>query len=938
MIGSTIANYHILEKLGEGGMGVVYKARDTKLNRDVALKFLPPHLAASENDKARFIQEAQSAAALNHPNVCSVIDIQEHDTPDGKQMFMVMEFVDGQTLRSRMAGPGGGGAPVSTKQAVEIGIQIADGLAAAHEKGIVHRDIKPENIMIRKDGIVQVMDFGLAKLRGTATRLTKQGSTVGTAGYMSPEQIQGLDVDHRSDIFSLGVVLYELFTGQLPFRGVHETALAYEIVNVDPPPMSAVRTDIEPGLDAIILDCMEKDPRERCQSVAEVGRDLRRIKRESSRQRVSRITAARPAYTGPAQMPGSGSAQMDAQSSGMLDARASGMVAVPGSGEMAAPGSGTMPAAPAARRTTLPWILAGVLLLSTVAAIAWHYLSTPGTSGKQVARSLILPPDKAEFSMTVGGHLTISPDGATVAFVAIDSTGTSRLYARPLNALEAIPLQGTENAEYPFWSADSRTIAYFSGGKLKKIDARGGPTLTICDAPAGRGGTWNREGVIVFTPGAFDPLFRVAAAGGQPVQLTTLDSTRNELSHRWPSFLPDGDHFLFINQTAATSTDSDAVYVSSLSEKTLTVLFRGNSNIAYASGRLLFERQSTLMAQAFDAGSLEFRGEAVPIAERVQYNPARSKGMFSVSDNGVLIFQSGETLDPEAALFNRLGQRTVSLKVRGSRRGTLSPDGKKFVFDRQDPATGQSDIWIHDIPRNISSRFTFNEASDMVPEWSPRGDSIVFSSNRGGRAALYIKSANGTGDEILMVGTGEDIYVTDWSRDGRLLSVSGFGDPKTRIDLWSVPMGGDRKAEPFLKTEFNEWVGKFSPDGRWIAYQSDETGKYEIYVRFTDGSGGKWQISNTGGTAPSWTKAGREIIYTTPDRKVVSASVDGRGATMVVDSLTVLFDLESSGISGGNPMDVSPDGQTFLANVSDTRGVVSPITLVINWDAEVEKP
>jgi Tol biopolymer transport system component len=768
--------------------------------------------------------------------------------------------------------------------------------------------------------------------------LTKQGSTVGTAGYMSPEQIQGLDVDHRSDIFSVGVVLYELFTGQLPFRGVHETALAYEIVNVDPPPMSAIRTDIEPGLDAIILDCMEKDPRERCQSVAEVGRDLRRIKRESSRQRVSRITASRPAYTGSAQMPAAGSGAMGTPGSGQMPMAGSGMMAAQGSAEMGAyaPAAG-MPLA-GAGPSKLPWMVAAVFVLTTIAAVAWHFLSGPGPGDRRVIQSIILPPEKTDFNTTVGGHIAVSPDGNSVAFVATDSTGTNRIWVRPLNSLNAIPLQGTDDATYPFWSGDSRNIGFFAGGKMKKIDARGGPTLTICDAADGRGGAWSNAGVIIFTPGPYDPLFRVASAGGAPVQITTLDTSRSELSHRWPAFLPDGDHFLYVNQTAATATDSDAVNLGSLESKTVSMLFRGNSNVAYASGHLIYERQSTLMARAFDPGKLEFTAEAVPIAERVQYNPARSRGMFSVSENGVLIYQSGETREPEVGLFDRRGQRLAILGERGSIRLRYSPDGKKFAFDRPDPQTGTSDIWIFDIGRRISSRFTFDAASDMVPVWSPRGDSIVFSSNRGGRAALYIKNANGTGDENLLAKSHLDLYATDWSKDGRMVAVSSFGDAKTHIDLQTVTMGTERKLVPFLQSGFNEWVGRYSPDGRWIAYMSDETGKYEIYVRFTDGSGGKWQISNTGGTVPFWTADGKELLYTSLDRKLISARINGSGSTMVVDSLGTLFDLESRGIVGGNIVDMSPDGQTFLARVSDVRGVASPITMVVNWEEQLEKP
>jgi Tol biopolymer transport system component len=442
---------------------------------------------------------------------------------------------------------------------------------------------------------------------------------------------------------------------------------------------------------------------------------------------------------------------------------------------------------------------------------------------------------------------------------------------------------------------------------------------------------------IVFTPGAYDPIFRVSAAGGTPEQVTMLDSSRNELSHRWPHFLPDGNHFLFVNQTGAVATDSDAVFTASLEQKSRNILFRGNSNIAFASGKLLFERQSTLMAQPFDPGTLQFTGDAVPIAEKVQYSSARSKGIFSVSDNGVLIYQSGEILAPKMAIFNRAGQRIALFDERGALRAAFSPDGKKIIFDRADPQTGQSDIWLFDIGRRLSSRFTFDDATDIVPRWSSRGDTIVFSSNRDGRFALYMKNANGTGDENMLASAAGDLYATDWSRDGSLLSVTSFGNSKTRVDLGTVNMSGERDFAPFLQTGFNEWLGKYSHDGRWTAYQSDETGKYEVYVRFTDGSGGKWQISNGGGNVPFWSADGGELVYTTLTRNLVVAHVKGAGSTMIVDSVRTLFDYESRGIVGQSILDISPDGQSFLALVSDAQGVLSPITLVVNWDKQLEK-
>lgn len=911
MIGQTISHYKILDKLGEGGMGVVYKAEDTKLDRMVALKFLPTHLASSEQDKARFVQEAKAAAALNHPNVCSIIDIQEHDG----QMFIVMEFVDGQTLREKRG-------TISFKQATDIGIQIADGLAAAHEKGIVHRDIKPENIMIRKDGIAQIMDFGLAKLRSASSkinRLTKEGSTVGTAGYMSPEQVQGQDVDHRSDIFSFGVVLYEMFTGQLPFRGVHETALAYEIVNVDAAPMAALKPDIDPALDGIVLDCLEKDAKERCQSVAEVARDLRRVKRESTRQRASRVTASRPAYvqsaTMPAMTPETASPQMQKKSS------------------------------------PLPWIVSGVLFLIASAAIGYMLFPKPviPPAPLPVTRAYIFPPSKVNFNVQAGGHIAISPDGKKIAFVGSDTTGTNQLWVRPVESLTPLPLAGTNGANYPFWSPDGKSLAFFAGGKLKKIDATGGPVVTICDASDGRGGTWNQAGMIVLAPSSLDGLYKVSAAGGIPVVVTKLDTARKVRNHRWPHFLPDGKHFIYTTQATTTGTENDVVRIARLLNESSrrpdgqaaidstvdSVLMRGNSNVEYASGYLLFHRQAMLMAQPFDTATFRFTGDAVPIAEQLQYNDGRSRAMFSVSNNGVLIYQSGEEQQGKFAFFDRAGNRLSLLDPKWPRGGRLSHDGKKIAYTFLETQSRQSDVWLYEINGGRSSRFTFDLARDWAPFWSPHDDSVVFSSDRNGKFDLYIKSANGTGIEQLLVKSDDPKSVTDWSLDGKYLLYHSLGNPKTKSDVWLLPLTGNRTPVAFLQTEFAEGSAYFSPDGRWIVYDSDESGRREVYVRAMAGTAGKWGVSINGGNQPKWSRDGKTIFFQSSG-KAMAAAVRVVQSAIVVDSVQTLFDFESRGISGGI-QDVSGDGQKFLALVTELRQTSPPMTLVVNWNEEMKK-
>ena len=625
MIGSTISHYRILEKLGEGGMGVVYKAEDTKLKRTVALKFLPPQLSASGQDKARFIQEAQSASAINHPNICTIHDIQEHES----QMFIVMEFLEGQTLREKIQS-----AKVNLKAAIEIGIQIADGLAAAHEKGIVHRDIKPENIMVRKDGIAEIMDFGLAKLRGVS-RLTKEGSTVGTLGYMSPEQVQGLDADHRSDIFSFGVLMYEIFTGQLPFKGVHETALMYEIVNVDVTLMSSIKTDIDTALDAIVLECLAKDPDERCQSAKEVAKDLRRAKRDSNRQRTSRILG------------GSNASQsvMRATTSVSVGHR---------------------------------WTRERLLWMAAIPVF--------GVLGFIVARMISHKTEvhTSRSSIITAYNAALSPDGLTLAFSGGDSSEINRLWIRPLGSLSSTSLPGTEYAGFypPFWSPDNRFIAFFAQGKLKRIEVSGGTPLTICDAPQGRGGSWNPDGIIVFAPNGEGPLYKVSAAGGVPSPVTEIDSAQKERSHRWPFFLPDGRHFLFCARDSSNimTREKLALYKASLDGRDRKFLLHVFSNVAYASGFILFYRDDVLFAQPFDPKSAGFLSDAIPFVENLRYAWQSNFASFSASQTGVLVYQSKRTLMESKLIYydragNRIGTVDKSAEISVY---SFSPDGKKW--------------------------------------------------------------------------------------------------------------------------------------------------------------------------------------------------------------------------------------------------------------------
>lgn len=874
-------------------MGVVYKAQDFNLDRPVALKFLPPTLSASEQDKARFVQEAKAAAALNHPNICTIYGIEEHEG----QTFIAMELIEGQSLREKKQS-------FSVKQAVDIGIQIADGLAAAHEKGIVHRDIKPENIMIRKDGIVQIMDFGLAKLRG-ASRLTKEGTTVGTAGYMSPEQVQGQETDHRTDIFSLGVILYEMLAGQSPFKGVHETAILYEIVNVDPIPISSLKQDIDPELDAIILECLAKEPSERYQAVAEAAKELRRFKRETSKARVSRVSVTREAYK--------------------------------------PSGSTPSPSSEGSRKRrffTLERLVWGGAVLALVAIAIFHF--TEPLPEVRMYRSTILPPEKALFSTAFGGHIALSPDGRLLAFAARDSSGRTLLWARPLNALAGQALNGTDDASLPFWSPDSRFIGFFAGGKLKKIEASGGPPQTLCDAPTGRGGTWNDEGTIVFCPSSApnNPLSRVSAAGGVPVKITKLDSSRGELSHRWPYFLPDGKHLLYVSRTTAGGVgDLDAIFVASVdSTFAPRLLINGSSSVAYGNGHLLFAREQTLMAQPFDAKRLETTGDAFPIAEHVYFEGFTSKTSFSVSTNGTLVYQTGAgSAGVQLLWYDRSGKQVGAISQPSIYNDLrLSPDGKRIAISQLDSKNKNWDIWLYEIGRSVWTRFTFDPAIERWPIWSPDGNTIVFHSARKGRGDLYQRAASGAGTDELLLESNLPKYANDWSRDGRFLGYS-VDDPKTKLDIWILPLKGERKPFGFLQTEFAEVRPAFSPDGRWIAYQSNESGRDEVYIRPFPGPGGKWQISTNGGTRARWRRDGKELFYLGSDDKIMAAEIK-LGTTIVdVGSVQPLFQIRPFGGGGRDIYDVTGDGQRFLVASPGGEESSSPITLVVNWPVEVKR-
>ena len=885
MIGQTISHYKILEKLGQGGMGIVYKAQDSKLDRTVALKFLPPPLAASEQDKARFVQEAKAAAALNHPNVCSIIDIQEHDG----QMFIVMEFVDGETLREKRGN-------LSFKQAADIGIQIADGLAAAHEKGIVHRDIKPENIMIRKDGIAQIMDFGLAKLRSASSkvnRLTKEGSTVGTAGYMSPEQVQGQDVDHRSDIFSFGVLLYEMFAGELPFKGVHETALAYEIVNVDPAPISSVKPDIDPALDAIVLDCLEKDAKERCQSVAEVGRDLRKVRRESTRLKASRVTAARPAIRA------------------REDLRA--VETSAGSWKMYG-----------------GYVAAGFLGLVVVALLVGPWRGRSAAPRPSMRFSIDLTAVAA--ATPYESELAFSRDGKALVYMGAIAGGSWQLYYHRMDQLGSVPIPGTERAISPAFSPDGQWVAFNAPTqKILKTSVSGGvPEELSSTQITTRGITWPSDDVL-YAGSLSGGIVRLSASGGPLEPVTLIDSASGELSHRFPQLLPGGKAIIYtVKQNNIASFDEATIVAERLGSRERRVLVRGGTYGRYEpTGQLFWVRNGAIMAQTFDADRLEVRGAPVTLEKGGWMFTGSGEACLAFSEAGTMVFGPltlDEAFQSSISWMDRSGVLTSQFDtLRWYNTMLLSPDGQKVAVGIN---AANDDIWLYQMARGVLSRLTFGGGNNGNPIWSPDGKYIVYAAEKGRVPNLYRKPWDGSGGEERLAASGRVQVPVSFTPDGKALAFNEGGD------IWVLPMDSGRPGmpKPFIHSPAEENGGIFSPDGRWISYISNESGKNEVYVTAFPKREGKWQISNGGGYVLFWSRDGKELFFVSGTSLMAVQVI--AGATFDFSLPRKICEIPANVLL----YDISPDGGRFLAIVTNAVQATLPrLEVVTDWFEPVKE-
>jgi eukaryotic-like serine/threonine-protein kinase len=891
--GSRLGPYEILAPIGAGGMGEVYRARDSRLGRDVAVKVLPETFARDAERLSRFQREAKMLAALNHPNIAAIYGLED----SGPTHALVMELVEGPTLADRITA-----GPIPVDEAVLIARQIAEGLEYAHERGIVHRDLKPANIKVSRDDSVKILDFGLAKAvegeaveanMGTSPTLThmatQMGFIIGTAAYMSPEQAKAKPVDRRADIWAFGCVLYEMLTAKKAFSGESITETLAAVIRTEPdwsqlPAATPLRARV------LLQRCLQKDPKQRLRDIGDARISLDEI-----------ISGAPLEAPSPRELAGA-------------------------SGWRAAFG----------RQAILAWSVAASLAIA-LAVLAWAYQrgpSTPSsTAGASALRASIIPPEGANFSLgnNLGG-IALSPDGKTAAFVTTVN-GETALWVRPLDGTDARMLPGTDGAFYPFWSPDSKSIAFFTTAELHSVDLAGGTPFAICEATLGRGGAWTSDGQIIF--GAVGTgLFRVSASGGTPSPLTTVDVSRDEQDHRWPQMLPDGRLLFWVRSEKTENTGIDVISLAKPSER--VHLLTTDTAAVYAPGSdgknyLVSQREGTLVAQELDLGTLKLTGEIRTLSNHVATSGLIGQMVATVSGNGLLLYNSADTVyqlswfDPSGKRLGTLGEPDKYVDFR------LSPDGRSVAasLDR----LGGADIWLLDADRGVSSRFTSAAGNNFSPIWSPDGQTILFNS----RLDLTRKDVAGFGDAEHLTDSRNVQRPTDWSRDGKLILYFESA-PTTGFDLWVLPVTPDGKPtaapSPYLRTQFNEWYGRFSPEPnpRWVAYQSDESGRFEIYIDAFPEPRNKVRISTGGGEFPEWSQDGRELYYMSPDLKTMEVSLKTTGGAVETSPPRELFALPIIN-NGFAPYDVTPDGKRFLVRAVPAGEVSQPLTLVSNWSA-----
>ena len=877
--GARLGRYEIRAPLGAGGMGEVYAAHDPQIGRDVALKVLPAAFSADPERLARFDQEARAAGALNHPNILSVYDVGMHDGVS----YVVAELLEGESLRQVLAA---GALP--QRKAIDYATQIARGLAAAHERGIVHRDLKPDNIFITADGRAKVLDFGLAKLTApsgapdpadvTRAAETDPGVVLGTVGYMAPEQVRGQRVDHRADVFSFGCILYEMISGRKAFHRPTAVETLNAILTQEPPDLSESDRPFAPALERVMLRCLEKNPAARFQSASDLAFAL-----ESSAG--SGADTARAAVT-------------------------------------------FRPATGTGWRMRLPWLVALLACVTTALAGARLFVRG-GPAEAAMVRFAIAPPTRGTFQWIVGPSSAVSPDGRQLALV-VTTEGRTQLYVRALDSLVLRPIAGSDGAWAPFWSPDSRSLAFVADDKVTRVDLAGGSPQTICRRRNVLSGAWGPDGTVLLA-GFGSPILRVPASGGDPVPVSTIGQKETAL---WPAFLPDGRHFLYAAWPAGGKTELRAGSLDAADVKTLMTI---ESRAVYAPpGYLLFVREGVLLAQAFDARSFSIAGEPVAVANRVVYFQPTLFADFSASTDGVLAYLSG---------ISRT--RLVWVGRDGSELGTvgapadydlprLSPDGQRLAVSTVDPRTGTSDIWLVDRARGTSTRFTADPGVEWAPTWSPDARQIAFAAHGGGIPNLQVKSVTAGDNQESLVPPGRDVQLPwDWVKTpaGQFILYMDRGET-TGVDIMLLPMQGERKPVPWLQTKFDEWDARVSPDRTWVAYDSTASGRREVYVRALQAPSETWQISTAGGFTPTWRADGKELYYVSPDGDMMAVPISATtGFQAGKPERLFRVELARTSYSG---YDVLPDGQRFLVNAADTTDPLS-VTVAVNWTADLQK-
>jgi serine/threonine protein kinase len=878
-IGSQVGHYRILGRIGAGGMGEVYRASDPRLGREVAVKVLPPAYSADSDRLRRFEGEARAAGSLNHPGLLTIFDVGSH----AGAPYIVSELLEGETLRAELQN---GALP--QQKAVDYGIQIATALAEVHSKGIVHRDLKPENLFVAKDGRVKILDFGLAKLTHPETDAadgpdastfatdTQTGSIVGTVGYMSPEQLRGERIDPRSDLFAVGAILYEMLSGKRPFTGDSTLEISHAILTLEPPSLPSLAPGTSPALEQIVLRCLAKKREQRLQSAQDLAFDLEVLSSHSLEN-----------------------------------------IAV-------------QPARRVRHRLLRRLLLVGGGVLALV--LAWGVTSRFSPKGRHLYRFTIAPPPGNNFR-EFAAIAAISPDGQRIAFAAADTSNRSRIWIRPLDSVGCLPVPGTEGGWEPFWSPNGESIGFFADGKLKLVSAAGGVPRVLADADDARGGAWNRKGEIVFAPQSNGSLLRVSETGGAVTPVTTADSTGKPIIHRWPCFLPDGVHFTYLS--FQIGQENHPVYLGSLESSKRTLLLDAAGAPVYApAGYLIYSRGGALVAQAFDAKRLELRGDPISLTTGLSGGSLSAGPVASASTSGVLVYRDPDA-NPETRVLlihpDDSAPRVLALPTAWWQNPRFSPDGRMLAMERWKSGPLKVDLWLLPLSNEPAVRFTFSPGGNRNAVWSADGTRIVYALTRGDSTALYEKPTNGASPEHSLFRfqhmRGAGGVPIDWSRDGRFVLLAGLGFYSVGLSV--LPLEGDRRPIPYLASHANQSGGRFSPDGRWVAYVSDESGQFEVYAQSFPDPGIKYQVSSEGGSRPRWRSDGKEIYYLGREGNLMAVSVQ-TSPTLRVSPPRLHIRMGQLPIQ---ELDVSSDGREAVCTVpgGNASGSQSTYTVVVNW-------